>query len=350
MKLVIFDVDGTLTNTTQVDEECFVQAFESELGFFNINKNWADYTHVTDSGITQQIFQERWGRVATNEELVKIKTCFIKLLQVACNKNKELFSQVPGSANLLTNLRQSPEWCVVIATGGWYESATLKLQKANIKIEGIPLASANDAISREDIIKAAIIKAQNIYQVDNFAKIVYVGDGVWDVKTAYNLGISFVGIAKVQAAKGLQKVGAKKVIPDFTKVTDFAKILEAATIPSFCMNNILHITQREQWEQAKRLGSYRGDTLDSEGFIHCSTATQVIWVANRFFVNQKDLVILFIDSDKVKPEIRYEAATIGELFPHIYGELNIDAVFQVIDFASGEDGFFVLPEEVINLE
>ncbi|MCM0592461.1 MAG: DUF952 domain-containing protein [Gloeotrichia echinulata IR180] len=116
------------------------------------------------------------------------------------------------------------------------------------------------------------------------------------------------------------------------------------------MNTILHITQREEWEQAKRLGTYRGDTLDSEGFIHCSTATQVIWVANRFFVNQKDLVMLFIDSDKVKPEIRYEVAEIGELFPHIYGELNIDAVFQVIDFESGEDGFFVLPEEVINLE
>lgn len=115
------------------------------------------------------------------------------------------------------------------------------------------------------------------------------------------------------------------------------------------MNTILHITQREEWEQAKRLGTYRGDTLDSEGFIHCSTATQVIWVANRFFVNQKDLVMLFIGSDKVKPEIRYEAAEIGELFPHIYGELNIDAVFQVIDFECGEDGFFVLPEDVINL-
>ena len=116
------------------------------------------------------------------------------------------------------------------------------------------------------------------------------------------------------------------------------------------MNTILHITKSEQWEQAKILGTYRGDTLDSEGFIHCSTAAQVIWVANRFFVNQKGLVILCIDSDRVKAEIRYEAAEVDNLFPHIYGELNIDAVFQVVDFEAGEDGFFVLPKEVISLE
>ncbi len=116
------------------------------------------------------------------------------------------------------------------------------------------------------------------------------------------------------------------------------------------MNIILHITQRQQWEQAKNLGSYRGDTLDSEGFIHCSKKAQLVKVANRFFVNQTSLVILCIDSDKVKPDIHYEEAEIGELFPHIYGELNVDAVFQVIDFEPGEDGLFVLPPEVVNLE
>lgn len=60
------------------------------------------------------------------------------------------------------------------------------------------------------------------------------------------------------------------------------------------------------------------------------------------FFNQKELVLLLIDSDKVQAEIRYEEAEIGELFPHVYGELNIDAVYQVIDFETGEDGFFEL--------
>ncbi|NDJ20627.1 DUF952 domain-containing protein [Nostoc sp. B(2019)] len=115
------------------------------------------------------------------------------------------------------------------------------------------------------------------------------------------------------------------------------------------MNTILHITQRQQWEQAKNIATYRAESLDSEGFLHCSKAMQIVKVANRFFSNQQDLVLLFIDSDKVQPEIRYEEAEIGELFPHVYGELNIDAVYKVIDFEAGEDGFFVLPQEVVDL-
>ncbi|MEH2457206.1 MAG: DUF952 domain-containing protein [Nostoc sp.] len=116
------------------------------------------------------------------------------------------------------------------------------------------------------------------------------------------------------------------------------------------MNTILHITKRQQWEKAKNIGTYRADSLDSEGFIHCSKSTQILKVANTFFDNQKELVLLFISYDKVQAEIRYEPAEIGELFPRVYGELNIDAVYQVIDLKAAEDGFFELPQEVINLE
>ncbi|MBD2359123.1 DUF952 domain-containing protein [Tolypothrix sp. FACHB-123] len=114
------------------------------------------------------------------------------------------------------------------------------------------------------------------------------------------------------------------------------------------MKTIFHITSAQQWQQAKILGSYRADSLDSEGFIHCSESQQLVKVANRFFRNQKKLLLLFIDTDKVTSKIRYEEAEVGELFPHIYGELNIDAVFQVVDWESGEDGLFNLPPEVIN--
>jgi uncharacterized protein (DUF952 family) len=81
---------------------------------------------------------------------------------------------------------------------------------------------------------------------------------------------------------------------------------------------ILHITKREQWEQAKVLGVYRGDTLDSQGFIHCSTPQQIVRVANALFHGQKGLALLCIDSDKVKAEIRYEGAEGKEQYPHIW--------------------------------
>jgi uncharacterized protein (DUF952 family) len=112
------------------------------------------------------------------------------------------------------------------------------------------------------------------------------------------------------------------------------------------MNTILHITQRQAWETAKNLGTYRSNTLDTEGFMHCSTTAQVIGSANRFFKNQTDLVILIIDVDRVRAEIRYEGEVASNLFPHIYGELNLDAVIQSIDLEPDENGEFRLPEQL----
>lgn len=114
------------------------------------------------------------------------------------------------------------------------------------------------------------------------------------------------------------------------------------------MNTILHITHRQAWATAKDLGTYRSDSLDSEGFIHCSTVVQVIGSANRFFTGQTDLVILKIDVDRVTPEIRYEGEDSNNLFPHIYGALNLDAVVGSIDLESNPDGSFILPPEFVN--
>lgn len=115
------------------------------------------------------------------------------------------------------------------------------------------------------------------------------------------------------------------------------------------MNLILHITQRQQWEEAKLAQAYRGDTLDSEGFIHCSKWQQVIKVANNFFLNQRGLILLCIDANQVLAEIKYEGVEGEEVFPHIYGQLNTNAVFQVLDFEPDEDGKFKLPKELIDV-
>ncbi|WP_414620050.1 DUF952 domain-containing protein [Calothrix sp. CCY 0018] len=112
------------------------------------------------------------------------------------------------------------------------------------------------------------------------------------------------------------------------------------------MKPIFHITPRQDWEKASSEGIYRADSLETEGFIHCSTSAQLVKVANNFFRNQKDLLLLFIDSDQVKPEIRYDSVTENEKFPHIYGALNNDAVFKVIEFEAGKNGLFELPSEI----
>ncbi|WNZ47437.1 DUF952 domain-containing protein [Leptolyngbya boryana CZ1] len=109
---------------------------------------------------------------------------------------------------------------------------------------------------------------------------------------------------------------------------------------------ILHITTRDRAEIAQRTGVYRADSLDTEGFIHCSTQDQVIWVANQFYAGQRDLVLLCIDPQKVNSEIRYEAVEGVGTFPHIYGELNADAIVKILDFPPHADETFLLPNNL----
>ena len=108
-------------------------------------------------------------------------------------------------------------------------------------------------------------------------------------------------------------------------------------------NRIVHICSLRDWQAAEQEGEYRAPSLENEGFIHCSRPGQVLAVANLFYRAFPDLILLWIDTDKVTPEVRWDPAD-GEVFPHIYGPLNLDAVTAVRDFPPDEEGVFrVLP-------
>ncbi len=114
------------------------------------------------------------------------------------------------------------------------------------------------------------------------------------------------------------------------------------------MNTILHITQRKEWEAAKNIGLYQSDSLATEGFIHCSTIDQVVGSANRFFTGKQDLIVLSIATDLVKAKIVYEGADPNNLFPHIYGRLNTDAVTKITNLSTDLNGLFILPTDLID--
>jgi uncharacterized protein (DUF952 family) len=108
---------------------------------------------------------------------------------------------------------------------------------------------------------------------------------------------------------------------------------------------IFHITKGAAWETARAAGVYRPEMFPVEGFIHCSTREQVIQVANARFRGQAGLVLLSIDTDEVLPEIVYENLEGGQqMFPHIYGELKVDAVVHVADFPPASGGSFTMPD------
>ena len=110
---------------------------------------------------------------------------------------------------------------------------------------------------------------------------------------------------------------------------------------------ILHITTRSEWETAVDT-AYTAPSLQTEGFIHCSTPTQVLGPANQMFRGQTDLILLCIEPDLVTADIVYEDCyESGQAFPHIYGPLNRSAITQVISFPPNPDGTFSLPTALL---
>lgn len=90
---------------------------------------------------------------------------------------------------------------------------------------------------------------------------------------------------------------------------------------------ILHITTPENWHAALQQGIYRPASLETEGFIHCCLEQQLLGVVERYFTVPGTWVVLFIDEQKLDVPLRYEPSpVVPDLFPHIYGPLNPDAV------------------------
>ncbi len=97
------------------------------------------------------------------------------------------------------------------------------------------------------------------------------------------------------------------------------------------MPEILHVTTPEGWGKAQREGGYRADTLATEGFIHCCLSDQLAGVVSRYFKDQTGLIVLRINSEKLKPPLKWESPPgSDERFPHVYGPLNLDAVVEVV--------------------
>jgi phosphoglycolate phosphatase-like HAD superfamily hydrolase len=191
MHLVMFDIDGTLTETMKVNEECFIHSFKDVFGFADIDTDWSHYPRTTDSGIFHDVFTSRIGRSTAAQEISRFRQHFIQLLADASSQSP--FAPVAGADRLLSRLAQGGLHRVSLATGGWRDSARLKMTSAGMCFDDHPAASADDALDRESIMKLSKQRAAERYG-ESFAYTVYVGDGVWDARACRSVGIPFIGI------------------------------------------------------------------------------------------------------------------------------------------------------------
>jgi phosphoglycolate phosphatase-like HAD superfamily hydrolase len=221
--LVMFDIDGTLTLSNEVDARCYVRAMSEFLGIM-IDDEWSHYPHVTDSGIASELFGRHQRRL---EELPAVQHRFISLLAESLVADPDSCRQVGGADSFLQRLRALPGITVGLATGGWADSARLKLRHAGLNIAGLAFASADDAQARTEIMLRCRERAARSANIDQFATVTYVGDGLWDAKAAAALGWRFIGIGGGAQAQRLRSGGAGQVFEDFS---DDQPILQALAI------------------------------------------------------------------------------------------------------------------------
>jgi uncharacterized protein (DUF952 family) len=111
------------------------------------------------------------------------------------------------------------------------------------------------------------------------------------------------------------------------------------------VRTIYKICPASAWREAERQGVYHGSADDvRDGFIHFSNASQVAETAKKFFFGQTGLFLIAVDADALGDQLRWEPSRNDELFPHLYGELDLGAVTNVLSMLARSDGYHDIPE------
>lgn len=205
--LIVFDIDGTLTDTVQIHHNAFRKALQF-IGIKDFNNHFDSYKHHTDSHIAKTIYEASMNRLFDKSICKQFENYLYESIV------NDRITEIRGSQNMVSYLENETEFGVCYATGSLYLPAKLKLERIGINFNSLQLVASNDIEEREKIVSTAIKNAQKHYRVRKFDRIISFGDGLWDLRTANNLSLEFVGIGNVNK-EILQENGAKNHYPDF---------------------------------------------------------------------------------------------------------------------------------------
>ena len=188
--LIVFDIDDTITKSEFQHQLAYVNAMK-HFGITDIDENWKNYLHHTDSYILKENYERNLNqkfRFSFIPSFEKIMTEHILELKTT--------DEISGAKVLIDKLIKENKYAFSFATGSLLQPAIIKLKQANINFDEALISSSNELFSREEIVNNAIEKAKQYYNVSSFKNIISVGDGIWDLKTARNLKLHFIGIGK----------------------------------------------------------------------------------------------------------------------------------------------------------
>ncbi len=227
--LALFDVDGALTRSAEVDAACFARAFEESLLIRGVGRS--RHPDATVAAIARRVFVERKGRSPRASQLARLQRRFIELLSGALAADPSACPPVPGAGEALAMLRGSEDWAVAIASGSWRAAVSCKARCAGLDLRALPAAFADDAASREELVALAIGRARDPHLAAGFERVVLVGDGVWGLRAARRAGLAFLGLGNGDGARRLRREGAARVFSHYRPLESLLGRLERAAPP-----------------------------------------------------------------------------------------------------------------------
>lgn len=190
MHLVMFDIDGTLVDSTGFDGELYAAALRQVLGI-RVDEDWSGYPHVTDSGLLDECLR-RHGLEDPDRALRRaVERCFVESVRTYVAAHPGRVREIPGARAVFDGFRRDPAYRVAIATGGWRETALMKLAAAGFVLGDTAVATASDHPERTGIMQLAERRACAGLQP---RRRTYFGDGAWDQAACRTLGWDFVAI------------------------------------------------------------------------------------------------------------------------------------------------------------
>ncbi len=204
--LVIFDIDGTVCDTQDVEGRCYAQAFKEVFGVSLDTLDWAAFDEPTSSGIVRSVIGSS-AEIESKE--VVFRDRFVDLLRAEKPKFPGDFSPIAGAVELISQLSADSAVTVAFATGGYDTEAEFKLECCGIDMQQFPHATSSDTPRRRDIIPLAAKRSG--YELSS---AVYFGDAPWDVQACERLGIPMIGIGR--RSEELRELGLNLVFRDFS--------------------------------------------------------------------------------------------------------------------------------------
>ncbi len=202
MKLAIFDIDGTLTDSHGYDEHFFA-TLAAAAGGERPDRPLSGWTHVTDEAIAYEVLHER-GLEPTAADIEGIKAAYA----AALSRHMREVPPMPGAVDMLSFLATRDDWQLAIDTGNWTIAGRLKLTAGGIDPGDIPVVGCDGRPSRTELMEHAL--AESTAAHGTFEHVVYVGDAAWDVNATLALGWNFLGLNADVAS--LQDLGATHVL------------------------------------------------------------------------------------------------------------------------------------------